>query len=120
MISTISNPTLDPANAIYDEVIPARQPWSRVVKSGQTLRIIDLQGNQAVDTLFYNAHDPSERYSAPDTIVRQGNIFITTGTKIISNKGNVMMTVINDTCGRHDTVGGACSMESNSVRYGLH
>jgi len=120
MISTISHPTLDPDQAIYDEVIPARQPWSRVVKSGQILRIIDLQGNQAVDTLFYNAHDPSERYSAPDTIVRQGNIFITTGTKIISNEGNVMMTVINDTCGRHDTVGGACSMESNSVRYGLH
>ena len=120
MISTISNHTLDPADAIYDEVIPARQPWSRVVKSGQILRIIDLQGNQAVDTLFYNAHDSSERYSAPDTIVRQGNIFITTGTKIISNEGNVMMTVINDTCGRHDTVGGACSMESNSVRYGLH
>ena len=100
MISTISNPTLDPVNAIYDEEIPARQPWSRVVKSGQILRIIDLQGNQAVDTLFYNAHDPSERYSAPDTIVRQGNIFITTGTQIISNEGNVMMTVINDTCGQ--------------------
>jgi uncharacterized protein len=120
MVATTSNPTLDPADAIYDQEIPARQPWSRVVKSGQTLRIIDLQGNQAVDTLFYNAHDSSERYSAPDTIVRQGNIFITTGTKIISNEGNVMMTVINDTCGRQDTVGGACSMESNSVRYGLH
>jgi uncharacterized protein len=117
---TIDRPILTPETAIYDEVIPARQPWSKVINKGQILRIIDLQGNQAVDTLFYRADDPSERYSAPDTIVQQGNIFITTGTKIMSNEGNVMMTVIADECGRHDTVGGACSMESNSVRYGLH
>jgi uncharacterized protein len=119
-IAQIDRAKLTPETAIYDEVIPARQPWSKVIKQGQILRIIDLQGNQAVDTLFYRADDPSERYSAPDTIVNQGNIFITTGTKIMSNEGNVMMTVIADECGRHDTVGGACSMESNSVRYGLH
>jgi urea carboxylase-associated protein 1 len=120
LTTTIDRPILTPETAIYDEVIPARQPWSKVINKGHILRIIDLQGNQAVDTLFYRADDPSERYSAPDTIVRQGNIFITTGTEIMSNEGNVMMTVIADECGRHDTVGGACSMESNSVRYGLH
>lgn len=119
-IATIDRSLLTPETAIYDEVIPSRQPWSQVMKKGQILRIIDLQGNQAVDTLFYRADDASERYSAPDTIVRQGNIFITTGTEIMSNEGNVMMTVIADECGKHDTVGGACSMESNSVRYGLH
>jgi urea carboxylase-associated protein 1 len=110
----------DLATAIYDQELTARQPWSRVIQKGQILRIVDLLANQAVDTLIYNAHDTSERYSAQDTIVRQGNIFITTGTQLISNEGNVMMTVIYDDCGKHDTVGGACSMESNSVRYGLH
>ena len=120
LTATIDRPILTPETAIYDEVIPARQPWSKVIQKGQILRIIDLQGNQAVDTLFYAAADSSERYSAQDTMMRQGNIFITTGTEIISNEGNVMMTVIADECGRHDTVGGACSMESNSVRYGLH
>jgi uncharacterized protein len=110
----------DAATAVYDQVLAARQPWSMVIKKGQILRIVDLLANQAVDTLIYNAHDTSERYSAQDTIVRQGNIFITTGTRLISNDGNVMMTVIYDDCGKHDTVGGACSMESNSVRYGLH
>lgn len=119
MVSTLQT-KLDPATAIYDEVIPARQPWSHILKKGQTLRIIDLMGNQAVDTLFYKADDPSERYSAPDTVVRQGNIFITTGTQLISNEGNVMATITDDECGKHDTLGGACSMESNSVRYGLH
>lgn len=111
---------LDPQNAIYNEVLPARKPWAHVVKKGQILRIVDLGGNQAVDVLFYNADDTSERYSAPDTMVRQGNIFITTGTQLISNEGRVMMTVLNDSVGRHDTCGGACSRESNSVRYGLH
>lgn len=106
--------------AIYNEVLPARRPWSKVIKQGQVLRIIDLGGNQAVDTLFYNAHDTAERYSAQDTMVRQGNIFISTGTALISNDGNVLMTIVGDSIGRHDTCGGACSRESNSVRYGLH
>jgi uncharacterized protein len=111
---------LDPKAANYDQVLPARRPWMQLIKKGQTLRIIDLGGNQAVDVLIYNAADTSDRYSAPDTIRMQGNIFITTGTKLYSSDGNVLMTVLNDTCGRHDTSGGACSRESNSVRYGLH
>ena len=111
--------TLDPKLAIYDQVLSARKPWSRAIKKGQTLRIVDLGGNQAVDFLVYNADDHIDRYSAPDTIRAQGNIFITTGTQLYSNNGNVMMTVTHDTCGRHDTSGGACSCESNSVRFGL-
>jgi uncharacterized protein len=104
---------------IYDQVHPARLDWSHVVKKGQTLKIVDLGGNQAVDFLVYNADDTSERYSAPDTVRNQGNIFITTGSQLISNDLNVMMTLLHDTCGRHDTSGGACSCESNSVRFGL-
>jgi len=107
-------------NTLYDFTIPARAPWSHVVRKGQTLRIIDLEGNQAVDCILYNPHDPAERYSAQDTIATQRNIFLTTGTRLISNEGNVMMTVTADTCGRHDTVGGACSCESNTLRYGHH
>jgi uncharacterized protein len=109
----------DPAQAIYDEVIPARHPWSHVVKKGQVLRIEDLGGNQAVDFLVYNADDTSERYSAQDTIAAQGNIYLTTGSKLLSNDGRPIMTILYDTCGRHDTSGGACSCESNSVRFGL-
>ena len=106
-------------NAIYNEKIPAGVPWSHVVKKGQTLRIIDLEGCQAVDTLFYNANDHEERYSANDTVREQGSIFVTTGTKLISTDDNVMMEVVADTCGNHDTLGGHCSAESNTVRYAL-
>lgn len=106
-------------DAVYNKKIAAGVPWSHVVKKGQTLRIIDLKGCQAVDTLFYNANDHEERYSANDTVREQGSIFVTKGTKLISTDDNVMMEVVEDTCGNHDTLGGHCSAESNTVRYAL-
>jgi uncharacterized protein len=105
---------------ILDAVISARAPWSHVVKRGQTLQIIDLAGNQAVDCLLYNADDLGERYSAPDTIVAQRNIFLVPGTQLMSNEGRPLMTITASTCAYHDTIGGACSRESNTLRYGHH
>jgi uncharacterized protein len=110
---------LVPADAIYDFTLPAGEGWMHEIKRGQTLRIVDLEGNQAADTLFYNAHDMSDRYSAQDTIRAQGAIYLTTGTKLMSSEGNVLLTITADTCGRHDTLGGACATESNQVRYAL-
>jgi len=110
---------LEPGLAVVDEVCAAGDPWVKVVKKGQVFRIVDLEGNQAVDTLFYNAHDAAERYSATDTVRRQNMLYLTTGSRLYSNFGNVMLTIIADTCGRHDTVGGACSAESNTTRYAL-
>jgi urea carboxylase-associated protein 1 len=107
------------ARAVLDHVIPAGEPWVGTVSRGQTFRIVDLEGNQAVDTLFFNAANSEERYSAVDTIRAQGRLYLTTGTQLISNDGNVMLTITADTCGRHDTLGGACSAESNTVRYAL-
>lgn len=110
---------LVPAAAVYRKVIPAGDYWMHIVKQGQVLRILDLEGNQAADTLFYAAGDPGERYSAMDTIREQGNVYLTAGTKLVSNEGNVLLEIIADTCGRHDTLGGACATESNTVRYAL-
>jgi urea carboxylase-associated protein 1 len=110
---------LDPRRALHDEIIAAGEPWLGTVATGQILRIVDLEGNQAVDTLFYNARDTEERYSAVDTIRGQGNIYLTTGSELRSNLGASMLTIDDDTCGRHDTLGGACSAESNTVRYAL-
>ena len=111
--------TLDPQNAVYDFTLPAGDGWMHEIKRGQTFRIVDLEGNQAADTLFYNALDMSDRYSAQDTIQAQSGIYLTTGTKLMSSEGNVLLTITADTCGRHDTLGGACATESNQVRYAL-
>jgi len=106
-------------DACFREVVPAGDYFMKVIKQGQTFRILDLGGNQAADTLFYNADDPSERYSAVDTIREQGNVYLTAGTKLMSSENNVMLEIVADTCGRHDTLGGACATESNTVRYAL-
>ncbi|MES1989174.1 MAG: urea amidolyase associated protein UAAP2 [Pseudomonadota bacterium] len=106
-------------DAVLNEKCNAGDPWTGIVKKGQTFRILDLEGNQAVDTLFYNADDATERYSAVDTIQRQGQIYLTTGSVLYSTEGNPMLTITADTCGRHDTIGGACSAESNTTRYAL-
>ena len=110
--------TPHPAAVLYEHVIPPGRPWSRVVRRGQTLRIIDSEGQQAVDALFYRADDPAERYSAQDTLRLQGSAYIGVGTRLVSNEGRVMMTVVADTCGQHDTSAGCCSCESNAVRFG--
>lgn len=115
----IKESQLLPENAIDREIVPAGDYYMKVVKAGQTFRILDLEGNQAADTLFYNANDPSERYSAVDTIREQGNVYLTAGTRLLSNEQNLMLEIVADTCGRHDTLGGACATESNTVRYAL-
>ena len=109
---------LDPARAVLDSVVAARAPWSAVLRTGQILRIIDLEGQQAVDALFYNAHDHGERYSAHDTLLAQRNAYVGIGTRLLSNEGRTLMTVVGDSCGRHDTSAGACSCEANTVRFG--
>ncbi|WP_029910423.1 urea amidolyase associated protein UAAP2 [Pelobacter seleniigenes] len=106
-------------NAAWRKVVPAGDYLMETVKKGQVVRILDMEGNQAADTIFYNAADPSERYSAFNTIREQGNIYLSAGTRLLSNDGNLMLDIIADTCGRHDTLGGACATESNTVRYAL-
>ena len=112
--------TIPVGEVIRDELVAARAPWSAVVAAGDLLSIVDLGGNQAVDCILYSAADTSERYSAPDTIAAQGRIFLTTGSVLRSNRGTPLMTVVADECGNHDTLGGACSKESNTLRYGHH
>ena len=105
---------------VHDEVVPARAPWLFRVYAGQRLRIVDLEGNQAVDFLIYSADDDAERYSAQDTIAAQGNLFLRDGAVLMSNEGRPMMTIVGTSVAYHDTIGGACSCESNTLRYGHH
>jgi urea carboxylase-associated protein 1 len=111
--------TLLAGEALFRQVIPAGDYWIDIIKTGQYLRIVDVEGNQAADTLFFNAADVAERYSAVDTIRAQRNVYLGFGSKLLSTAGNVMAEIVADTVGRHDTLGGACASESNTVRYAL-
>jgi uncharacterized protein len=110
---------LIPADAALRHVIPAGAYWIDVLDTGKTLRIVDVEGNQSADTLFFNAADVAERYSAVDTIREQRNVYLSCGSKLLSTAGNLMAQIVADTVGRHDTLGGACAAESNTVRYAL-
>jgi hypothetical protein len=105
---------------LFDAAVPARAPWSGIVPADGTLTITDLGGNQAVDCLFYDARNHAERYCAHTTMAAQRNIFLKTGSVLRSNEGQPLLEIVDDTCGRHDTIGGACSQESNTLRYGYH
>jgi len=111
---------LVPGAPILDERVDARAAWSAVVAAGDVLTIVDLAGNQAVDCLLYSAADTGVRYSASETVARQGGIVLTTGSVLRADTGLALMTVVGDEVGVHDTLGGACSKESNTLRYGQH
>ena len=105
---------------LEDTIVPARASWSRRIAKGQMLRIVDLEGRQAVDFLCYNAHDYADRYAAADTMkINPGGIFLSTGTVLYSVNLTPLFTIVADTCGKHDTIGGCCSAALNTFRYGV-
>jgi urea carboxylase-associated protein 1 len=108
-----------PGEAVFRQLVPAGEYWIDSIKKDQVLRIVDVEGNQAADTLFFNAADISDRYSAVDTIREQRNVYLSCGSRLLSTCGNVLAEITADTVGRHDTLGGACAAESNTVRYAL-
>jgi len=117
--TTLQHSNREPAQAVQRQQIDAGDYYLGRIAAGQYLRILDLAGNQAADTLFFNAADPAERYSACDTVREQASLYLTTGSVLRSNENRPMLQIVADTCGRHDTLGGACASESNTVRYAL-
>jgi len=119
-VSTLLASDRDPAHALLVHELPAGDGWIGELAEGRVLRIVDLHGNQAVDTLLFDAHDYSNRYSAVDTLREQGSAYLGLGSRLLALDGEPLVRIVADTCGRHDTLGGACSQESNVVRYGEH
>jgi urea carboxylase-associated protein 1 len=119
-VSTPVASARDPLSALLVQDVPAGEGWIGELREGAVLQIVDLCGNQAVDTLFFDAHDYSNRYSAVDTLREQRSAYLGLGSHLLALDGGPLVTIVGDTCGRHDTLGGACSQESNVVRYGEH
>jgi urea carboxylase-associated protein 1 len=104
---------------VTEQIIPAGKPWSAIVKQGQRLRIVDIEGNQGVDFLCYSAANPEERYHAANTLKKSQTLLLTTGHALYSDVARPLMTIVGDTCGMHDTIGGCCSAPSNEMLYGV-
>ena len=119
MNNKLKKSNLLPEKAIYDFTILAGDYWTRRIAKGEVLRIVDVEGNQSADTYFYDAEDLANHYSAELTVQHQEALYLSTGSALMSVRGDVLATIVADTCGRHDTLGGACSRESNTMRYSL-
>jgi urea carboxylase-associated protein 1 len=120
MSASLAQPASSELAASLLADVPAGDGFAHELAAGESLRIVDLHGNQAVDTLFFDAHDYANRYSAVDTLREQGSVYLGLGSRLLALDGLPLLTIVGDTCGRHDTLGGACSQESNVVRYGEH
>ncbi len=117
-MNTVTESSMPGAAIHEDTVVPACEPWSARLGKGDRLRLIDLEGRQAVDFLCYNAHDPAERYNAANTLKLNNNIYLGAGCVLWSVRAREMMTIVEDTCGAHDTLYGCCSIEIDEVRFG--
>ncbi len=107
-----------PGRVVSDEIVAAGAYWYRKIPKGTVLRIVDLEGCQAVDTLVYDAARSDVRYNAPNTVKLAKSVYVSKGVVLYDDMAQPMMTVIEDTVGRHDTLAGCCSREINTVRYG--
>ncbi|NNF79373.1 MAG: DUF1989 domain-containing protein [Rhizobiales bacterium] len=106
------------AVVVEDTVVPACASWSARVAQGHHLRLIDLEGQQAIDFLCFNANDPTERYHAANTIKIPCQLYLGQGSVLRSSLARPMMSIVEDSCGGHDTIFGCCSFEVDEVRYG--
>lgn len=94
---------------LSDVVVPARSGKGFVVKKGQRIRVIEVDGGQIGDFVVFNEQNLRERFNQARTKSNQGKIFITTGDKLYSKFNNVLMTITEDTYGIHDLQYGMCS-----------
>lgn len=108
-----------PGKIVRDDHVPAGQPWDGIVKQGQVLRVIDLEGHQGVDFLCYNATNPEERYHMPNTLKKSHTLRLTTGHTLYSDIARPMFSIVGDSYGGHDTIAGCCSGPSNQMLYGV-
>jgi urea carboxylase-associated protein 1 len=115
----MAEPHSPPGAIVLDEIVPPGRPWGHRVAKGEMLRLVDLEGQQAVDLLCYDADDPTDRYSATNTVKVQGKLFVDEGTVLYSDLGKALFTIVADTCGKHDTIYGCCSEPNNFLRYGV-
>ncbi len=106
-------------NPVIDEIIPAGKPWSGIVEQGQYLSIVDLEGQQGVDFLCYNADNPEERYHAPNTLKAIETLKLTAGHTLYSDIARPLFKITHDSCNGHDTIAGCCSAPSNKMLYGV-
>jgi urea carboxylase-associated protein 2 len=103
---------------LYREGLRGGQMWSRVVRRGQILRLTDVEGGASVAALFFNARQPLERYNMADTLKAQHTAFLTRGHVLYSDMGRILMSIVEDSAGWHDTFTGHMDAAASASKFG--
>src|SRR3954449_9996533 len=109
---------VSPEDVLWDETMPGGGYASRVLPRGARLRLLNLKGDACAQVLIYNADRPVERLNVADTIKVQWNGYLGKGKLLLSDMGRVLMSILDDTCGKHDTFCGASNQRTNAEKYG--
>jgi len=106
------------SNSLFHDTLPGGQATSLILRRHQTLRLTDPSGTATVAGLIYRADAPLERYNMPDTLKAQHTAFLTTGRVVMSDMGHVLLSIIDDTCGWHDTLSGHQDAADSLLKFG--
>ncbi len=111
-------PNVSAEDAVWDETVGPGGYASRVLNRGTRLRLQNLEGDACVSFIAYNADQPVERLNVADTIKVQWNAYLSRGRLLLSDMGRALMTIVDDTCARHDVFCGCSNEATNTRRYG--
>ena len=109
---------MDPASVLWEETVEPGASWSHVLKRGAVLRITDIEGGANVGALFYNFECPVERYNMADTLKAQHIARLTEGFVLYSDMGRILCSVVADSVGWHDPLGGCSDAALLAAKYG--
>jgi urea carboxylase-associated protein 2 len=110
--------SLDPAAVRHGETIPGGWYWTKTIRRGEALRILNVSGTPGVSLFAWNAQDASERYNSADTVKIQWTSELRKGRVLFSDMGRVLLSIVEDTCGAHDAIVGGSTPFSNARKYG--
>ncbi|MDF2639552.1 MAG: urea carboxylase [Novosphingobium lindaniclasticum] len=103
---------------LWEETVAAGGYATRRLPRGARLRLIDLHGDACASILLFNAEMPSERLNVADTVKVQWNAYLGAGKLLLSDMGRVLMSILTDEAGTHDTFCGTSNAAINAAKYG--
>ena len=111
--------TAEGGGVLESFVLPPRGKMAREMAAGTILRVTDIEGGQVGDLVAFARADLSEKFWISNTIRLNGTVYVTRGHVLYSELSRPMLTLVEDTCGRHDLLAGSCNAEIDKVRYGV-
>lgn len=100
-------------------IVPPRGKYVHELKRGEILRVTDLEGQQVGDLIAFDLNNLDDKFWISTTVRLNRTVYLTTGHVLYSELSKPMLTIVADTCGRHDLMAGSCNAEIDKVRYGV-